>query len=80
MTLVVADFFLRILIGSTGYILASLLAFVAWIWVFKASFRTGWLGSLAIAILAVIIFIVLSVVLGAVLGLLIPAHQLFPTF
>lgn len=78
-TLVVADFLLGTF-GSAAYITALLLAFVAWIWVFKASFRTGWLGGLAIAILAVIIFIVLSVILGVVFGLLIPAHQLFPTF
>jgi hypothetical protein len=72
-TLVVVDFLLGGLIGSTGYIIALILAFIGWIWVFKASFKTGWLGGLAIAILAVIIFAVISIIFGAIFGLVVPA-------
>ncbi len=72
-TLILVDFFLGSLIGSAAYIIALILAFVAWIWVYKASFKTGWLGGIAIAILAVIIFAVVSIILGALFGLLIPA-------
>jgi hypothetical protein len=72
-TLVAVDFLLGGLIGSTGYIIALILAFIGWIWVYKASFKTGWLGGIAIAILAVIIFIVLSIILGAIFGLVVPA-------
>ena len=70
--LVVFDFLLGG-IGSTGYIIALILAFLGWILVYKASFRTGWLGGIAIAILAVIIFFVISVILGALFGLVVPA-------
>ena len=72
-TLVVVDFLLGGLIGSTGYIIALILAFIGWIWVYKASFKTGWLGGIAIAVLAVIIFVVLSILLGATFGLVVPA-------
>ena len=72
-TLIIVDFFLGALIGSSAYIIALILAFVAWIWVYKASFKTGWLGGVAIAILAVIIFAVMSIILGVLFGLLIPA-------
>ena len=72
-TLILVDFFLGALIGSAAYIIALILAFVAWIWVYKASFKTGWLGGIAIAILAVIIFAVISIVMGAIFGLVVPA-------
>ncbi len=72
-TLVVVDFLVGGLIGSTGYIIALILAFIGWIWVYKASFKTGWLGGIAIAILAVIIFVVISIIFGAIFGLVVPA-------
>jgi hypothetical protein len=72
-TLIIVDYFLGALIGSTAYIIALILALIAWIWVYKASFKTGWLGGIAIAILAWIIFVVISIILGAVFGLVVPA-------
>jgi len=73
-TLAIVGYFLGALIGSTAYIIALILALIAWIWVFKASFKTGWLGGIAIAILAVIIFAIISIILGALFGLAVPAH------
>ena len=72
-TLILVDVFLGSLIGSGAYIIALILAFITWIWVYKASFKTGWLGGIAIAILAVIIFTIMSFVLGAIFGLIVPA-------
>jgi len=72
-TLIIVDYFLGALIGSTAYIIALILALIAWMWVYKASFKTGWLGGIAIAILAVIIFFVISIILGAIFGLVVPA-------
>ena len=72
-TLILVDFFLGSFIGSSAYLIGLILAFIAWIWVYKASFKTGWLGGIAIAILAVIIFAVISIVLGALFGLIVPA-------
>jgi hypothetical protein len=77
--LFVADFFLSAIIGGIAYVLALILAFIAWVWVFKASFRTSWLSGLAIAILSVIVFWILSIILGFLFGAIIPAHY-FPNF
>jgi hypothetical protein len=77
--LVVVDFFLGALIGSWAFILALLLAFIGWIWVYKSSFKTGWLGGLGIAILAIIIFAVMSVLLGSLFGIVVPS-SFFPHF
>ena len=76
-TLIIIDFFLGPLIGPSAYAIAVVLAFIAWIWVYKSSFRTGWLRGIGIAVLAVIIFAVMSIILGAILGQLIPT-RFFP--
>jgi hypothetical protein len=71
-TLFLVGFFLGGVIGSSAYIIALILALVAWIWVYKASFKTGWLGAIGIAILAWIIFVVISIVFGALFGIVVP--------
>ena len=71
-TLILVGYFLGALIGSTAYIIALILALIAWIWVYKASFRTGWLGAIAVAILAWIIFVVISIIFGALFGIIVP--------
>ena len=78
-TLFVADYFLGAIIGGIAYVFALILAFIAWVWVFKASFRTGWLAGLGIAIITVIVFWILSIILGSLFGSIIPAHY-FPSF
>ncbi len=78
-TMFLVDYFLGALIGSGAYIWALILAFIAWIWVFKASFKTGWLKALAIALLAILVFAAISMLFGAVLGLVVPA-PFFPKF
>ncbi len=78
-TLFAVDFFLGELIGSGAYFGALILAFVAWVGVFKVSFGTGWLGALAIALLAILVFAAISFVFGTFLGVMVPA-PFFPTF
>ncbi len=46
--------------------LALILAFLAWIWVYKAAFRTGWLQAFGIAILAIIIAIIIVALLALI--------------
>jgi hypothetical protein len=75
--LIAVDFFLGTVIGSGAFIIALILAFIAWIWVYKSSFGTSWLGGLGIAILSIIIFAILSVIIGALFGLAVPA-SFFP--
>ncbi len=71
-TLIIVGYFLGSLIGSTAYVIALILALITWIWVYKASFRTGWLGAIAVAILAWIIFVVVSIIFGALFGIVVP--------
>ena len=59
-------------LGTTGFILALIVAFIAWIGVYKAMFKTGWLGALAIAVLAAIVFIIMLLILGVLLGIVLP--------
>jgi hypothetical protein len=70
--LVGVTFFLGALIGPTAGLFAVILAFIAWLGIYKSSFETSWLGALAIAILAVVIVFVLNVVLVALFGVSIP--------
>ena len=72
-TLFLVGFFLGPLIGSGAFVAALILAFIAWVWVYKASFNTGWLGALAIAILAVLVFAAISVLFAFLLSIAIPA-------
>ena len=66
-------FFLEGILGGAARTLGYILAFLAWIWVYKRTFRIGWLGGLAIAILAVIVFVIFSIVVGAILGIIAPS-------
>ena len=75
--LIAVDFFLGTVIGSGAFIFALILAFIAWIWVYKSSFGTSWLGGLGIAILSIIILAIMSVILGALFGVVVPS-SFFP--
>lgn len=66
--LVVLELLLGGLLGSTGYIIGFVLAFVAWVWVYKVVFKTGWWGGLAIAILALIVFVIMLIIIVVLLG------------
>jgi len=72
------DMFLGAVVGGSAFIWALILAFVAWLGMYKAAFHTGWLGALAIAVLAILVFIVLNVLLGTFFGITFPG--IFPKF
>ena len=42
--------------------------------VYKSTFKTGWLGALAIAILAAIIFLIVSVIIAVLFGVMVPGN------
>ena len=58
----------RIVFGSGGVVtvIALIVAFLAWLWVYKEFFRTGWLGALGIAILSVFATIIIVVILAVI--------------
>ena len=72
-TLFAVEFLLGELLPMGAYILALLIAFIAWVGVFRASFKTNWLGALAIALLAILVFAGMSVLFGSLLGVMVPA-------
>jgi hypothetical protein len=75
--LVIVDFLLGAIIGSGAYIWAFILALIAWIGVYKSTFKTGWLGAIAIGILAAIIFLILGMIIVALFSVAIHV-PLFP--
>lgn len=72
-TLLAVNYLLGDLLGTAAFVLALVLAFIAWVYIFKASFRTGWFGAFATAILAILIFAALSSIFGTLLGVNVPA-------
>lgn len=52
----------------TGFIVA----FIAWIGVFKKGFDTGWLRALGIDILAIIVFAVIGLIISFLIQLIVP--------
>lgn len=63
-----ATLFLLPLFGGSAAVWATLLAFLAWLAVYRSLFKTGWLGALGIAILAVVVSLVLFAILGLAFG------------
>lgn len=51
----------RSLITSLGVILA----FLAWLYVFKKGFETGWIRATAIAIIAIVVFVMIGVAIDS---------------
>jgi len=72
------DFFLLGLIGSSAFVWAFILAFIAWLGVYKSVFQTGWIGAFGIAVLSVIVFFILNLIIAAILGIVMPG-MFFPS-
>lgn len=66
--------FLSMTLGEKIFIttIAFILAFIAWIGIFKLGFETGWIRALAIAILATIVFAVIGAIITIGLQALVP--------
>lgn len=81
----ISAFVLSVTIGEQLLVagLSFILAFIAWIGVFKMGFKTGWLRALGIAILATIVFVVIGTIITLALQALVPATPPitpFPSF
>lgn len=65
---------LTLAFGDTAMlaVIAFIIAFIAWIGVFKKGFDTGWIRALAIAILAIIVFAVIGVIITLVMQAIVP--------
>lgn len=63
LTFIATSFLFRAFLGGGLGLVALMFAFLAWLAVYKTAFQTGWLGALAITIIAVLIYVVLAVIL-----------------
>jgi hypothetical protein len=75
LVLVISTNFLSLAIGNRSPIIVSIglvLAFLAWIYVFKRGFETGWLRGAGIALLAIIVFVIIGIIIGSVTHLFVP--------
>jgi hypothetical protein len=52
--------------------LALAVAFIAWIYVIKKGFKTGWIRALGISILAIIVFVIVGIVVAYIVQLFVP--------
>jgi hypothetical protein len=52
--------------------LALAVAFIAWIYVIKKGFKTGWIRALGISILAIIVFVTIGIVVAYIVQLFVP--------
>ena len=75
LVLVISTNFLSLAIGNRSPIIVSIglvLAFLAWIYVFKRGFETGWLRGAGSALLAIIVFVIIGIIIGSVTHLFVP--------
>lgn len=65
---------LSVAFGESSWLLtvALIIAFIAWIGVFKKGFDTGWLRALGIAILATVVFTIMSIVVTLIIWAFVP--------
>ncbi len=53
-------------------VIAFIIAFIAWIGVFKKGFDTGWLRALAIAMLAIVVFAIIGAIITLIMQAVVP--------
>jgi len=58
--------------ATVPVIIAFIIAFIAWIGIFKKGFDTGWIRALAIAILAAIVFAVIGAIITLIMQAIVP--------
>ncbi len=76
----VSTIILGSIVGGIATLPAIILALIVWLWVYKTSFKTGWLAATGIAALAMIVFIAASFIVVFAMGMLIPGipQQILP--
>jgi hypothetical protein len=71
------DFLLGLVLGPVALILGFILALLAWLAVYRSSFKTNWFGALGIVLVAWVFLFVLDVVLGLAFGVSFPKFYPF---
>jgi len=66
-----------------GLLVGAILSLIVWLLLIRHYYETGWLGAIAVAIMAVIVSVVIAILLGILLGislLLLGSFSLFLIF
>ena len=75
LVLIISTSFISLAVGNRlplTTLLGLVLAFLAWIYVFKRGFETGWIRAAGIAIFAIIVFVIIGVFIALVTHLFVP--------
>lgn len=70
-------FLLAALLGPSAVAIAFVLAIVAWLAVFRASFDTGWMAAIGIVAVGWVVLIVIDLVMTSVFGVSFPKFYPF---
>ena len=70
-------FFLGALLGGSAAVFALILALLVWLAVFRASFATGWIQAVGIALVAWVILVILDLFLVQTFGVQFPRFYPF---
>lgn len=66
-------------LSSVNNMIGIAVAFIAWTYVFKKGFETGWIRALAIAISAIVVFVIIGIIIAFIVNQFVP-HAPPPTF
>jgi hypothetical protein len=75
LVLIISTNFLSLTIENRSLLTTSIglvLAFFAWIYVFKRGFETGWIRGIGIALLAIVVFVIIGVTIALFTHLFVP--------
>ncbi|MDA4116376.1 MAG: hypothetical protein OK442_07470 [Thaumarchaeota archaeon] len=75
--LYVGAILLAALLGPSAVAIALVLAIVAWLAVFRASFNTGWMAAIGIVAVAWVVLVVIDLVMTSVFGVSFPKFYPF---
>jgi hypothetical protein len=51
--------------GNSVNMIGIVIAFIAWIYVFKRGFKTGWIRALGITIVAIVVFVIIGIIISS---------------
>jgi hypothetical protein len=75
LVLIISTSLISFVIGNRSATITSLglvIAFVAWIYVFRRGFETGWIKAVGIALFAIVVFVFMGIVIALVTHVLVP--------
>ena len=54
------------------------IAFIAWIYVFKKAFKTGWIRALGIGVVAIVVSVIIEIIISVIITQFVPHTTTLP--